>query len=50
MRTPVMSDPLDGFDTTVHAPHRLRICAALHAVEEAEFATVREMLKSHRRY
>lgn len=45
MRTPVMSDPLDGFDTTVHAPHRLRICAALHAVEEAEFATVREMLK-----
>ena len=35
---------MTGFDETIHAPNRLRICATLHAVDEAEFATVREML------
>lgn len=38
------ADPMAGFDETIHAPNRLRICATLHAVDEAEFATVREML------
>ncbi|MZD05775.1 helix-turn-helix domain-containing protein [Streptomyces sp. SID5785] len=37
-------DPLAGFDTVVHAPHRLRICALLEAAGEAEFATVKEEL------
>ncbi|GAA2486401.1 transcriptional regulator [Streptomyces gobitricini] len=37
-------DPMDGFDTTIHAPNRLRICALLDAAGEAEFATVQERL------
>lgn len=32
------------FDEVIHAPNRLRICAALAAVTEAEFATLRESL------
>lgn len=40
----VTSDPLDGFDATIHAPNRLRICALLDAVVEAEFGTVQERL------
>ncbi|MFI2507710.1 transcriptional regulator [Streptomyces sp. NPDC018972] len=38
------SDPLEGFDATVHAPNRLRICALLDAVEEAEFGLVQKQL------
>ncbi|GAA2449319.1 transcriptional regulator [Streptomyces lavendulocolor] len=37
-------DPMDGFDTTIHAPNRLRICALLDTAGEAEFATVQEQL------
>ncbi|MDA4888509.1 transcriptional regulator [Streptomyces sp. MS2A] len=37
-------DPLDGFDTTIHAPHRLRICALLEGAGEAEFALVQNQL------
>lgn len=37
-------DPLAGFDTTIHAPHRLRICALLEAAGEAEFALVQKKL------
>lgn len=32
------------FDEVIHAPNRLRICAALSAVTEAEFSTLRESL------
>ncbi|WP_457208354.1 transcriptional regulator [Nocardioides sp. P5_C9_2] len=32
------------FDEVVHAPHRLRICAVLAAVDKAEFGTLRESL------
>lgn len=31
------------FDPIVHAPHRLRICAALDSVDEAEFELLREV-------
>ncbi len=34
----------DGFNPTIHAPNRLRICAILDAVDEAEFALVQERL------
>lgn len=34
----------DGFDPVIHAPNRLRICALLSAVEQAEFAFVQERL------
>lgn len=37
-------DPLNGFDTTVHAPNRLRICALLDAAGEAEFGLVQRQL------
>ncbi|MEU2968890.1 MULTISPECIES: transcriptional regulator [Streptomyces] len=37
-------DPMAGFDTTVHAPHRLRICALLEGAGEAEFALVQKQL------
>ncbi|MDT3727806.1 hypothetical protein ROS62_24175 [Streptomyces sp. DSM 41972] len=37
-------DPLAGFDTIVHAPHRLRLCALLDAAEEAEFGVVQKQL------
>lgn len=33
-----------AFDEIVHAPHRLRIMAALAVAESVEFATIREML------
>ena len=33
------------FDTLIHAPGRLQICAVLSAVDEAEFATVREAVE-----
>ncbi|RJL30797.1 transcriptional regulator [Bailinhaonella thermotolerans] len=36
--------PADGFDATIHAPNRLRICALLDRVQEAEFAVVQERL------
>lgn len=32
------------FDEIIHAPNRLRICATLAAVTEAEFATLRKSL------
>lgn len=32
------------FDSVVHAPLRLQVCALLAAVESAEFATVRDEL------
>lgn len=32
------------FDDVVHAPNRLRICAALDAVQVAEFATIRDAI------
>ncbi|MCZ1021023.1 transcriptional regulator [Streptomyces albulus] len=35
---------MDGFDTTIHAPNRLRICALLDTAGEAEFAAVQEQL------
>ena len=34
-----------AFDTLIHAPGRLQICAMLSAVDEAEFATVREQVE-----
>ena len=34
----------DAFDMTIHAPNRLRICAALDSALEAEFSTVRDAL------
>ncbi|MFC9820204.1 transcriptional regulator [Streptomyces erythrochromogenes] len=37
-------DPLAGFDTTIHAPNRLRICALLDAAGEAEFVLVQRQL------
>ncbi|CAL9497385.1 transcriptional regulator [Streptomyces sp. NPDC057340] len=37
-------DPMEGFDTTIHAPHRLRVCALLEAAGEAEFALVQRKL------
>ncbi|WP_116243717.1 transcriptional regulator [Nocardiopsis sp. FIRDI 009] len=35
----------DGFNPTIHAPQRLRICAVLDAADRVEFATVQEQLK-----
>ncbi|MFE2355419.1 MULTISPECIES: transcriptional regulator [Streptomyces] len=37
-------DPLEGFDTTIHAPNRLRVCALLEAAGEAEFGLVQQQL------
>ncbi|WP_327696101.1 transcriptional regulator [Streptomyces sp. NBC_00459] len=37
-------DPLEGFDTTVHAPNRLRVCALLDTAGEAEFGLVQKQL------
>jgi len=34
----------EGFDTVIHAPHRLRICAVLDTVDQAEFAVLRQTL------
>ncbi len=33
-----------GFDSVIHAPNRLQICAFLARVDEAEFSSLREML------
>ena len=35
---------VDGFDAIIHAPQRLRICALLDGVDEAEFGFVQERL------
>ncbi|MDP9847431.1 transcriptional regulator [Streptosporangium lutulentum] len=40
----ITGDPLDGFDATIHAPNRLRVCALLDAVVEAEFGAIQERL------
>ena len=32
------------FDETIHAPHRLRICAFLDATSSAEFGVLRDLL------
>ncbi|MFC7303699.1 transcriptional regulator [Streptomyces monticola] len=37
-------DPMDGFDTLIHAPHRLRICALLDTAGEAEFGALQDQL------
>jgi DNA-binding MarR family transcriptional regulator len=37
-------DDLDGFDQVIHAPVRLRICAALDPVREIEFGTLLTVL------
>ncbi|MEU0481039.1 transcriptional regulator [Streptosporangium sp. NPDC006013] len=34
----------DGFEATIHAPNRLRICALLESAEQVEFGLVRERL------
>lgn len=34
----------DGFDYVIHAPARLRICAALDPVREIEFGTLQTLL------
>lgn len=39
-----MTDTEQGFDTTIHAPNRLRICALLDAAERIEFGEVQERL------
>ena len=36
--------PTARFDETIHAPHRLRICALLAPVESMEFGVVRDEL------
>lgn len=33
-----------GLNETIHAPNRLRICAFLHTLDQAEFGTIRDML------
>jgi DNA-binding MarR family transcriptional regulator len=38
-----MSDP-PVFDHVIHAPNRLQICSMLSALDEAEFATLRDAL------
>ncbi|MDF1605808.1 transcriptional regulator [Nocardioides sp. YIM 152315] len=35
---------LDGFDPVIHAPIRLRLCAALDASDEVEFGAALEIL------
>ncbi|MGA8114528.1 MAG: transcriptional regulator [Actinocatenispora sp.] len=35
---------LGGFNMTIHAPIRLRLCASLEAVGEVEFSRMRELL------
>ncbi|MQA96341.1 MAG: helix-turn-helix domain-containing protein [Streptosporangiales bacterium] len=40
----VTGQPEGGFDATIHAPNRLRICALLEPAEEIEFGTVQERL------
>lgn len=38
-----MTEP-EGFDPVIHAPARLRMCAALEPVREVEFGTLLELL------
>ncbi|MGZ9099917.1 MAG: transcriptional regulator [Brevundimonas sp.] len=35
---------MSGFDAVIHAPGRLQICGILSAVEQAEFAMIRDSL------
>jgi len=35
---------VSGFDTVIHAPNRLRICAALDPMEEGEFSWLRDVI------
>ncbi|MFE0105191.1 transcriptional regulator [Streptomyces sp. NPDC059009] len=35
---------MEGFNATIHAPNRLRICALLDVAGEAEFSVVQEQL------
>ncbi|WP_151773494.1 transcriptional regulator [Streptomyces abyssomicinicus] len=35
---------MEGFDATIHAPNRLRVCALLDAAGEAEFGLVQQQL------
>ena len=35
---------MTGFDKTIHSPNRLRICAALSAARQVEFATLEQGL------
>ncbi|MFI8368358.1 transcriptional regulator [Streptomyces sp. NPDC085466] len=37
-------DPMEGFDATIHAPNRLRVCALLDTAGEAEFGLVQQQL------
>ncbi|WP_343240438.1 transcriptional regulator [Streptomyces sp. SID14515] len=37
-------DAMQGFDATIHAPNRLRICALLDTAGEAEFGLVQKQL------
>ncbi|MFD1859884.1 MarR family transcriptional regulator [Aeromicrobium camelliae] len=39
-----MTVGVEGFDTVIHAPHRLQICAVLDTVDQVEFAVLRETL------
>ncbi|MDA2803182.1 transcriptional regulator [Nocardiopsis suaedae] len=48
MTTDPASAAADGFNPTIHAPNRLKICAALHAAGsggQVEFATVQDKLQ-----
>lgn len=38
------TEAVSGFNTIIHAPNRLRICALLDAVGEAEFSLVQDRL------
>lgn len=37
-----MSSSSPRFDVTIHAPHRLKICAVLDTVNQAEFQVLRD--------
>ena len=41
---PAPDEAVHGFDTVIHAPHRLRICALLDTASEAEFGIVQKHL------
>ena len=42
--TAALTDSEDGFDHLIHAPARLRICAALEPVREIEFGSLMDLL------
>lgn len=44
MSTTPAEMPAAGFNATIHAPQRLRICAVLDSVEQAEFGTIQDLL------